>query len=428
MQRSIGIAGAVLGAALLVGLVACSGRGAGSPSGLPPLESTTFGHRVPGSSATPPVTAPVTIPYPYTNHWTTKTWAGPSASPMPTTGSDDGVITVNFALDKKSGIYDVLERIKSKLGYTENLDSAIGFLPHDGGIAQIILSDDYTYVAGPFDETGMDTYPQGENSFDFPLTTGRRWSAAAAHTSYVNEYLSGKGAFAENDAYTETAVGTYQGQTSYSNLHGGKIQDNYASTTDVANQGPSVYTLSERAAGYNKLTQIFELPNDNFIAVRSKGRAPLPYKRGTVKVPDWYPAGRLPSQLYSDRFDVVGPASMPSLCGKRAGQASTEVLERFANLDPVQGFYNTYESWYYLAQLAPGQYWFGCIVEKYRNETYANGWVMSPGDWGGLSSQQIGTEVLIASSVKDDAIGHSPPQTWSATAARSPGSGSALVR
>jgi len=75
-------------------------------------------------------------------------------------------------------------------------------------------------------------------------------------------------------------------------------------------------------------------------------------------------------------------------------------VEDFANLDPVQGFYNTYTANYFLARLAKGQYWFACIVEAYKNRTYANGWAMSAGNWGGLSSEQVGTEILIASGVK----------------------------
>jgi hypothetical protein len=410
VQRYVRIGGAIAGAALMIGIAACSGRSSTGSGALPTVGQAPLQNAPPPrSTPTPPVTAPVAIPYPYTNNWTTKTWTGPTAKPVSTKGSDTGVITVKFAINRKTGIYDVLETIKSKLGYVEDLDSAIGFLPHAGGIAQIILSDDYTYVDGPFSETGMDTYAHGENSFDFPLTTGRRWSAAAGHTSYSNEYQSGKGAFAENTAYTEAADGTYVGQSSFSSLGHSKIQDNYASTTRVSIEKPSIYTLSERAAGYNKLTQIFELPAQGSIDVRSEGHAPLPVKPGTVDVPDWYPGdGSLPSTLYSDRFDVVGPANMPSSCGDRAGGASTEVIERFANLDPVQGFYDTYEAWYYLAQLAQGQYWFACIVEKYTNRTYANDWAMSAGDWGGLDSEQIGTEILIASKVKSQSRRISP--------------------
>jgi hypothetical protein len=404
MQRDIGIGGALFGAALLIGIAACSGHAPDGNSALPPVGQEMLRNPSPGSAPTPPVTAPVTIRYPYTNDWTTKTWAGPTAKPVSTKGTDDGVTTVKFALDEKTGIYDVLERIKSKTGYVENLDSAIGFLRHDGGIAQIILSDSFSYVQGPFTETGMDTYPNGENSFDFPLTKGRRWSAAAGHTSYVNESLAGKGAFEENVSDTERADGTYSAQTSFSNLGNSKIQDNYASTTHVSLDRPSVYTLSERAAGYNKLTQVFELPRAGHIDVKSEGREPLPFKRGTVKIPDWYPGhGALPDALYADNFDVVGPAKMPPDCGSHAGGSSTEVIERFANLDPIQGFYNTYETWYYLAKLAKGQYWFACIVESYENRTYANGWAMSAGNWGKLSSQQIGTEILIAAPVEDEA-------------------------
>lgn len=396
MQRNVREGGAFFGAALFIGLAACSGHGA-APATVPVVDAA--GVPAPQTAATPPVTAPVTIPYPYTNTWTTETWSGPSASPSPSSGSDTGVITVKFALDKKSGIYNVLERVKSKLGYVEDLNSAIAFAPYRnrGGIAQIILSDDYSYVQGAFTQTGMDTYPRGENSFDFPLTTGNRWSAAAAHTSYFNESLSGKGAFAANVAYTEAANGTYDGQTSFSSLGGKRIQDNYASTTHVSIYQPSVYTLSERAAGYNKLTQTFELPNGGVIPVRSTGKSPLPFKRGRVDVPDWYPGnGPLPATLYYDRFRVVGPAKIPSGCGRQTGKASTEVIERYADLDPVQGFYNTYKTWYYLAQLATGQYWFACIVEDYENGTFANGWVFSAGNWGTFSSKQIGTEILVA--------------------------------
>ena len=118
-------------------------------------------------------------------------------------------------------------------------------------------------------------------------------------------------------------------------------------------------------------------------------------------MPDWYPeSGHLPSTLYSDDFNVVGPATMPGSCRTHQGEASTEVVERFANLDPVQGFYNTYVTEYYLASLGQGQYWFACIVENYRNETFANGWAMSAGRWGGLSSRQVGTEILIATKLR----------------------------
>jgi hypothetical protein len=410
MEGYVRIGGAVFGAALLIGIAACSGRTGTGTSALPPVgQLPAHNPFVPAAAPTPPVTAPVTIPYPYTNHWTTKTWSGPTSKPSKTKGSDSGVTTVKFALDKKSGIYDVLERIVSKLGYEENLDSAIGFLPHGDGIAQIILSDDYTYVDGPFSETGMDTYPRGENSFDFPLTSGNHWSAAASHTSYVNEYQTGKGAFAENTAYTEAADGTYQGQTSFSYLKGSKIQENYASTSNVSIKDASVYTLSERAAGYNKLTQIFELPSGGDIDVRSEGHKPLPFKRGTVKVPDWYPGnGALPRALYSDRYKVIGSTKMPAECGNRSGEQSVGVSEQFANLDPVQGFYNTYDASYFLARLAKGQYWFGCIIEQYKNDTYANGWAMSAGNWGKLTSEQVGTEILIASKVKLQSQGISP--------------------
>lgn len=411
MQRYVKIGGAVFGAALLFGIAACSGR-SGGPAALPPAGEAPMRGPGPSASATPPVTAPVTIPYPYTNNWTTTTWTGPSATPSSAPGSDTGVTTVKFALDKQSGIYDVLERIKSNSGYVEDLHSAIAFAPYRGssGIAQIILSDDYTFAQGSFTEVGTDTYPAGENSFDFPLTTGNRWSAAAAHTSFVNESLLGKGAFDENISDTEAADGTYNGQTSYSSIRGKKIQDNYASTTAVSNDKPSVYTLSERAGGYNELTQKFELPRRGNIDVESIGHEPLPFPPGTVKVPDWYPnGGALPRALYYDRFDVVGSAKMPSSCGSQSGGSSSEVIERFANLDPVQGFYNTYKTWYYLAQLAPGQYWFACIVEKYQNDTFANGWVMSAGSWGKLSSQQIGTEILIATGAKGGTRMMAPP-------------------
>jgi hypothetical protein len=135
--------------------------------------------------------------------------------------------------------------------------------------------------------------------------------------------------------------------------------------------------------------------------VTSAGVKPLPVKPGTVQVSDWYPgSGGLPDTLYSDNFRVSGTATMPSSCGSRKGGSATKVVESFANLDPVQGFYDTYTATYYLTTLAKGQYWFACIVEDYENNTYANGWAMSAGSWGGLSSQQIGTEVLIASKVK----------------------------
>lgn len=388
---------------LLLGIAACSSGGYSAGSAMVPSIGQPAGPS--GLSvdarATPPVTAPVIIPYPYTNVWTTTTWAGPTAKPVAKKGSDSGTTTVSFLLDKKTGVYDVPEVVASKSGSKEVLKSAIGFLAHNGGIAQIILSDNYTFTAGPFVETGMDTYPNGQNSVDFPMTAGLRWSAAASHTSYVNIQQSGKGAYGENTALTEAADGTYRAQTSFSSTRGGQNQDNYASTTLVALGRPSVYTLSERAAGFNLLTQTFALPRTNRIAVTSSGTPPLPVRTGTAKVPDWYPGpGPLPSVLYADDFRVSGSATIPASCGPRKGGTATKVVERFANLDPVQGFYNTYTATYYLTVLSKHQFWFACIIEDYTNTTYANGWVMNGGGWGKPTSQQIGTEILIASKVR----------------------------
>jgi len=148
------------------------------------------------------------------------------------------------------------------------------------------------------------------------------------------------------------------------------------------------------------LTQSFALPAAGKIAVTSSGKNPIPVKKGTVKVPDWYPAsGALPDPLYFDNFHVDGSATMPSSCKSRSGSASTKLTETFGSLDPVQGTYDTYTATYYMAQLASGQYWFACIIEAYENDTYANGWVFAGGKWGGLTSKQVGTETLIAANV-----------------------------
>lgn len=359
------------------------------------------------AAATPPVTAPVKIPYPYVNRSTTTTYSGPSAKPKTTSSTDKGTTLVEFFLDKKTGVYDVPETIKSKLGYTEVLNSAIAFPPsYKGGTAQIILSDNLTYTAGPFVETGLDTYPKGQDSIEFPLTTGRTWSAAADHLSSTNQSLTGAGAFSQNSSVNVAADGTYTGQTSFSSTSKTYAnQDNYASTTAVVQGAPSTFTLSMRAAGFNQLTQSFALPSGGKILVKSSGKNPLPVKRGTAKVPDWYPAGgSLPTPLYFDKFRVAGSATMPSSCKSRSGGASTKVIETFGSLDPVQGFYDTYTATYYMATLASGQYWFACIIEAYENDTYANGWAFSSGKWGGLTSKQVGTETLIAAKVSTAAL------------------------
>ncbi|MBV8372877.1 MAG: hypothetical protein JOY69_06425 [Candidatus Eremiobacteraeota bacterium] len=382
------------------GIAACSG---GAQRALPGTTAyQNVGTLSPFAESTPPVTAPVKIPYPYTNTWVTKTWSGPSAKPSSQPGSDDGLITVKFKIDKKTGIYDVPESIDSKTGYNELLNSAIGFLPYKGGIAQIILSDNFSYVAGPLTQTGTDTYPNGQNSIDFPLTKGRRWSAAAAHISYFNVALSGKGAFVQNVSTNEQADGNYTNQTSFSHTKGQQNQDNYASTSSVFLNKTSVYKISERAAGFNLLKQTFSTPLEGSIVVRSSGKKPLPVKPGTVDVPNWYPSDV--HTLYADNWQVAGAAKMPKDCGKRTGESSTEVVEKSHTLDPVQGFYNTYTAYYYLTSLATGQYWFACIVQDYTNTTYANGWIFSAGDWGGQTpaSQQVGKEILIASGAKPD--------------------------
>jgi hypothetical protein len=383
----------------IAALAACSGQ---SQNGaLPGAPQNASVRSAPNAAATPPVTAPVTIPYPYTDVYSTTTYTSATSPGKTSKTTDTGTTTVKFSLDKKTGVYDVPEIIKSKLGYSEILNSAIAFpSSYKGGTAQIILSDNYTYTAGTFTETGMDTYPQGQNSIDFPLTSGRTWSAAANHLSYFNVGTTGKNAFGENGSINELADGSYTSQLSFSSLNGSQNQNNYASTTAVALNTPALYTLSERAGGFNQLTQTFELPSSGKIDVKNTGKKPIPI-HGTTKVPDWYPApGTLPSTLYSDTFSVIGTATTPSTCGSRSGVSSTEVVENFANLDPVQGFYNTYTATYYLFSLAKGQFWFACIIENYTNDTYANGWIFSKGAWGGLSQHQAGTETLIASTVK----------------------------
>lgn len=380
-------------------LVACSQKAQTGGSGALPM--------VVRAAATPPVTAPVRIPYPYVNKSTTTTYTGRSGKPKTTTSTDRGTTIVQFFRDAKTGVYDVPETIKSKLGYTEVLNSAIAFpSSYKGGTAQIILSDNFTYTATPFVETGLDTYPKGQDSIEFPLTTGRRWSAAANHLSSTNQTLTGTGAYSENSSVNVAADGTYTGQTSFSSTSKRFAnQDNYASTTAVVAGGPSIFTLSMPAAGFNQLTQTFALPVAGQISVKSSGKNPLPVKKGTVKVPDWYPAGgSLRNPLYFDRFRVVGAATMPSSCESRAGSASTKVVESYGSLDPVQGFYDTYTATYYMATLATGQYWFACIIEAYENDTYANGWVYSTGATGRLTSKQIGTETLIAAKVTAPAI------------------------
>ncbi len=384
---------------LLVGTAACGGSQQAAGGALPGAATPEMAR--PMAAATPPVTAPVTIPYPYTNTWNTTTWSGPTAKPKTMPGSDSGKITVKFTVDKKTGVYFVPETIASKSGYTEVLNSAITFPPYKKGTAQIILSDNYSYVQAPYTETGLDTYPQGQNSFDFPLTKGRTWSAAAAHVSSDNQTQTGSQAFQQIDSSNVAAAGEYTGQTSFSSTNGSANQDNYASTTSVSQSNPSSFTLSETAAGFNTLTQTFNVPSGKNIDVVSSGKKPVPFKTGKVRVPNWYPNGSLPAALYADNYKVTGSATMPSTCGKKwNGQPSTAVTENFMSLDPVKGTLDTDATTYYLATLATGQYWFACIVENYTNDTYANGWVMGSGNWGGLSSQQIGTEILIASGAK----------------------------
>jgi hypothetical protein len=390
--------GALAAAAVAAAFLGAAGCSAGARSGATMLPNAGGAAAIaPQAKPTPPVTAPVRIPYPYTNTYTTTTWSSAHAAPKRTTGSDTGTTTVKFVRDKKTGIYLVPETIVSNLGYKEVLNSAVGFLRlPSGGIAQVILSDNYTYTQGKFRETGMDTYPQGEAAPDFPLTTGRTWSGAANHTSFYNEVLTGAGAFEENVSSNVSSNGTYTGQTSFSSTKGVANQDNYASTTNVTLNGSSTYTLAEPARRYNLLTQVFSPPNGHKQTVTTYGVEPLPYKPGTVVLPSWYNLTTLNNVFYADNWQVIGPATMPSDCGSRTGQAATEVDETSYDVDPVQGTNNDYTAKYYMASLATGQYWFACIVENYTNTTFANGWVMGAGHWGTPSSRQVGKEVLIA--------------------------------
>ena len=370
-------------------LAACSGGTPSAGSGFTPASGIAPEVAVPFAAATPPVTATVTIPYTYVN-----SYSG---------GADKGTTVVKFTLDSKTGVYYVPETIVSKTnGYKEVLNSAIGFLPvKGGGIGQIILSDNFTYVQGPFSQTGMDTYPNGQNSIDFPLTKGRKWSGAAAHISFSNAILSGKGAFEQNVSSDTAADGTYSGQTSYSSTTGSANQDNYGSTTNTVLTGNSVYALSMRATKYNTVTQTFSQPTSSGkkIVVTTSGKPPIPGKAGKVNVPWWY-APNVPD--YYDAWEVKGPAQFPSGCGKWTGN-STKVIETNYALDPVQGTYNTYTADYYLTQIAKGQYWFACIVEVYDNRTYANGWVMGKGSDGTVVSETSGQETLIATGAKPSA-------------------------
>src|SRR5579862_2492451 len=137
MHRPLGRAGFMLfTAASVLALGACAG-------GMRPGTNALPANALPAiadAAATPPVTAPVSIYYPYTNTWTTTTWASATAKPVSKNGSDSGTITVKFTRDSRTGVYDVPETIASESGTREVLNSAVGFEHLGGGIAQIILS------------------------------------------------------------------------------------------------------------------------------------------------------------------------------------------------------------------------------------------------------------------------------------------------
>ena len=88
MQRDVRIAGSFLAGAILICSAACSSR-SGTWGGPLPGVDQAASRVAPMAKSTPPVTAPVTIPYHYTNNWVTKTWAGPELKArMRTPGSD----------------------------------------------------------------------------------------------------------------------------------------------------------------------------------------------------------------------------------------------------------------------------------------------------------------------------------------------------
>jgi len=66
------------------------------------------------------------------------------------------------------------------------------------------------------------------------------------------------------------------------------------------------------------------------------------YTPGTVEVPDWYPGGGAPLSPLSNSSDRIA-ASMkaPKTCDSMAGTTAYDVHEKYYDLNPVQGYYQT---------------------------------------------------------------------------------------
>ena len=237
---------------LLAGTAACGGSQQAAGGALPGGATPSIAH--PMAAATPPVTAPVTIPYPYTNTWKTTTWSGPSAKPKTKPGSESGKIVVKFTVDKKTGVYFVPETIDSNAGYTEVLNSAITFPPYKKGTAQIILSDNFSYVQGPYTETGLDTYPQTPElvrlSADERTQVERRSGARVVRQSDADR-LSNRSK--RSILRTSPPTGSTPGKPRSRVRRVRRIRITTPRRPSVSQSNPSSFTLSEPAAGFNTL-------------------------------------------------------------------------------------------------------------------------------------------------------------------------------
>ncbi|HTU80867.1 MAG TPA: hypothetical protein VMF61_01980 [Candidatus Acidoferrales bacterium] len=351
-----------------------------------------------GISALPP---PVSVRYDFSERYELELWTGPTAHPIDAYGGNAGSVEVAFAKDARANRYDVREQIRQVNG-NESWRGTVSFANAGGAVAQVLESDESTTVAAHRRQTALDTFPSGRIVFEYPPSYGLKWDAAARDLSSYAIVQTQPGAFAQTGSADSAPDGTYTSQTNYSSTRGAANRDDYAATTAVSLFGPSVFRLSERAAGFNPLTQTFALPAGGAIAVTSSGKPPLPVRPGRIRIKSWYPlgGGAFPRPLYRDRFRVRGKIAIPAFCGRRKGETATRVDETSYDVDPVQGTVSVYAAVYLLTPLGSDRYLIACVAENYTDGTYANGRALGGGSWGRMTRLQTGTAVAVAHDVE----------------------------
>lgn len=259
----------------------------------------------------------------YTNYYTgtLTTWSGPTASPTssPYVGTSNN--TTTYGYDSIDHIY---QSAYAEKGYTKT--TYFGFASVNGGLEEITFNDKTAYIyPGIF---GTDFFPAGELSAILPFVRGASWSDAAADVSteldqdsstWTTANLDGS-YFAQEHPIIAAGIGTIS------------LKADGSAVSRVQNEGQTQDRVAVAVPQREGKGYLIPGTTQQAVAFPATPPPPRPFLAS-----DWYP-DKAPRPLYADRTRVAGSTKTPASCKTQAKLATTETIEIYKRLDPIEAY------------------------------------------------------------------------------------------